>query len=141
MGKKICSWWPLRRKPSHPRTSHGVCVLPAGLSISDRAGSQPIGIVLTIIGVVVLDFCADSSEGPIRAYLLDVADAEEQDMALNIHAFSAGKTPKTHRHVRQRSSVCSSTPSNKFTANYTMQLFWLQVESKLVFIIIIGKVN
>nr|XP_057940732.1 solute carrier family 45 member 4 [Doryrhamphus excisus]XP_057940733.1 solute carrier family 45 member 4 [Doryrhamphus excisus] len=61
-----------------------------GLSIGDRAGSQPIGIVLTVLGVVVLDFCADACDGPIRAYLLDVADAEEQDMALNIHAFSAG---------------------------------------------------
>uniref|UniRef100_A0A3B4Y150 Solute carrier family 45 member 4 n=1 Tax=Seriola lalandi dorsalis TaxID=1841481 RepID=A0A3B4Y150_SERLL len=61
-----------------------------GLSIGDSLGSQPIGIVLTVLGVVVLDFCADASEGPIRAYLLDVADTEEQDMALNIHAFSAG---------------------------------------------------
>uniref|UniRef100_A0A665WJW2 Solute carrier family 45 member 4-like n=1 Tax=Echeneis naucrates TaxID=173247 RepID=A0A665WJW2_ECHNA len=61
-----------------------------GLSIGDSPGSQPIGIVLTVLGVVVLDFCADASEGPIRAYLLDVADSEEQDMALNIHAFSAG---------------------------------------------------
>uniref|UniRef100_A0A669PU18 Solute carrier family 45 member 4 n=1 Tax=Phasianus colchicus TaxID=9054 RepID=A0A669PU18_PHACC len=51
---------------------------------------QPIGIVLTVLGVVVLDFCADATEGPIRAYLLDVVDSEEQDMALNIHAFSAG---------------------------------------------------
>ncbi|KAM9852110.1 solute carrier family 45 member 4-like [Aulostomus maculatus] len=61
-----------------------------GLSIGDSPGSQTIGIVLTVVGVVVLDFCADASEGPIRAYLLDVADTEEQDMALNIHAFSAG---------------------------------------------------
>ncbi|CAJ1062159.1 solute carrier family 45 member 4-like isoform X4 [Xyrichtys novacula] len=61
-----------------------------GLSIGDRPSSQPIGIVLTVLGVVVLDFCADASDGPIRAYLLDVADTEEQDMALNIHAFSAG---------------------------------------------------
>ncbi|XP_030014547.1 solute carrier family 45 member 4-like isoform X2 [Sphaeramia orbicularis] len=61
-----------------------------GLSIGDSPGSQTIGIVLTVFGVVVLDFCADASEGPIRAYLLDVADTEEQDMALNIHAFSAG---------------------------------------------------
>uniref|UniRef100_A0A4W5P580 Solute carrier family 45 member 4 n=1 Tax=Hucho hucho TaxID=62062 RepID=A0A4W5P580_9TELE len=48
------------------------------------------GIVLTVLGVVVLDFSADATEGPIRAYLLDVADTEEQDMALNIHAFSSG---------------------------------------------------
>ncbi|KAK2830457.1 hypothetical protein Q5P01_018388 [Channa striata] len=61
-----------------------------GLSLGDEQGRQPIGIVLTVLGVVVLDFCADATEGPIRAYLLDVADAEEQDMALNIHAASAG---------------------------------------------------
>uniref|UniRef100_A0A3Q2PJI9 Solute carrier family 45 member 4 n=1 Tax=Fundulus heteroclitus TaxID=8078 RepID=A0A3Q2PJI9_FUNHE len=61
-----------------------------GLSVGDSPNSQPIGIVLTVVGVVVLDFCADASEGPIRAYLLDVADADEQDMALNIHGLSAG---------------------------------------------------
>ncbi|XP_029022387.1 solute carrier family 45 member 4 [Betta splendens] len=61
-----------------------------GLSLGDEKGRQPVGVVLTVLGVVVLDFCADATEGPIRAYLLDVADAEEQDMALNIHAASAG---------------------------------------------------
>ncbi|XP_054619361.1 solute carrier family 45 member 4 [Dunckerocampus dactyliophorus] len=61
-----------------------------GLSLGDVPGRQPIGIVLTVLGVVVLDFCADATEGPIRAYLLDVADTEDQDMALNIHAASAG---------------------------------------------------
>lgn len=61
-----------------------------GLSMGDEQGRQPIGIVLTVLGVVVLDFSADASEGPIRAYLLDVADSDEQDMALNIHAASAG---------------------------------------------------
>lgn len=72
--------------------------------MGDEQGRQPIGIVLTVLGVVVLDFCADATEGPIRAYLLDVADTEEQDMALNIHAASAGieflqekkKKRKTH---------------------------------------------
>uniref|UniRef100_A0A8C9WTT6 Solute carrier family 45 member 4 n=1 Tax=Sander lucioperca TaxID=283035 RepID=A0A8C9WTT6_SANLU len=61
-----------------------------GLAMGDEQGRQPIGIVLTVLGVVVLDFSADATEGPIRAYLLDVADTEEQDMALNIHAASAG---------------------------------------------------
>ncbi|XP_012503392.1 PREDICTED: solute carrier family 45 member 4 [Propithecus coquereli] len=61
-----------------------------GLALGDVPGRQPIGIVLTVLGVVVLDFSADATEGPIRAYLLDVVDSEEQDMALNIHAFSAG---------------------------------------------------
>lgn len=58
--------------------------------MGDEQGRQPIGIVLTVLGVVVLDFSADASEGPIRAYLLDVANSDEQDMALNIHAASAG---------------------------------------------------
>ncbi|XP_056271968.1 solute carrier family 45 member 4 [Pseudoliparis swirei] len=61
-----------------------------GLSMGDEQGRQPIGIVLTVLGVVVLDFSADATEGPIRAYLLDVANPEEQNMALNIHAASAG---------------------------------------------------
>uniref|UniRef100_A0A8C8FPN2 Solute carrier family 45 member 4 n=1 Tax=Oncorhynchus tshawytscha TaxID=74940 RepID=A0A8C8FPN2_ONCTS len=61
-----------------------------GLAVGDVPNNQPIGIVLTVLGVVVLDFSADATEGPIRAYLLDVADTEEQDMALNIHAFSSG---------------------------------------------------
>ncbi|XP_051991799.1 solute carrier family 45 member 4-like [Xyrauchen texanus] len=61
-----------------------------GLALGDVPNNQPIGIVMTVLGVVVLDFCADATEGPIRAYLLDVADTDEQDMALNIHAFSAG---------------------------------------------------
>ena len=68
------------------------CGSLSGLSIGDSSNKQPIGIILTVIGVVVLDFCADASEGPIRAYLLDVADTEEQDMALNIHGLSAGRT-------------------------------------------------
>ncbi|XP_062848510.1 solute carrier family 45 member 4 [Trichomycterus rosablanca] len=61
-----------------------------GLAVGDFPGNQPIGIVLTVLGVVVLDFCLDALDGPIRSYLLDVADVEEQDMALNIHAFAAG---------------------------------------------------
>lgn len=61
-----------------------------GLSLGDTLGDQPIGIVLTVLGVVILDFCLDGLDGPIRSYLLDVAEGEEQDMALNIHAFSAG---------------------------------------------------
>lgn len=67
-------------------------VFSSGLSVGDTPNKHTIGIVLTVLGVVVLDFCADASEGPIRAYLLDVADTDEQDIALNIHAFSAGKS-------------------------------------------------
>lgn len=114
---------------------------PAGLSIGDRPGSQPLGIVLTIVGVVVLDFCADASEGPIRAYLLDVADTEEQDMALNIHACSAGETPNTHKPLQSKKllllfpwqhSRSFRLQCNTFTASHTMQLCWLQAASELL---------
>lgn len=77
-----------------------LCGVLLGLSVGDTPSSQPIGIVLTVVGVVVLDFSADASEGPIRAYLLDVADTDEQDMALNIHAFSAGKTTCINGHTQ-----------------------------------------
>ncbi|XP_061674840.1 solute carrier family 45 member 4-like [Syngnathoides biaculeatus] len=76
-----------RRRPFILALCVGVLL---GLSIGDRPGNQPMGIILTVLGVIVLDFCADACDGPIRAYLLDVAETEEQDMALNIHAFSAG---------------------------------------------------
>lgn len=85
-----------RRGPSAPGrwalTAPGAA---SGLSLGDVPSRQPIGIVLTVLGVVVLDFSADATEGPIRAYLLDVVDSEEQDMALNIHAFSAGEHPSS----------------------------------------------
>ncbi|XP_023669227.1 solute carrier family 45 member 4-like [Paramormyrops kingsleyae] len=61
-----------------------------GLSVGDVPNQQLTGLILTVVGVVILDFCLDGSDGPIRAYLLDVADTEEQDIALNTHAFSGG---------------------------------------------------
>ncbi|XP_048882644.1 solute carrier family 45 member 4-like [Brienomyrus brachyistius] len=61
-----------------------------GLSVGDVPNHQLTGLILTVLGVVILDFCLDGSDGPIRAYLLDVADTEEQDIALNTHAFSGG---------------------------------------------------
>ncbi|XP_029308129.1 solute carrier family 45 member 4-like [Cottoperca gobio] len=93
-----CTLWWGRRRPFILALCVGVLLGVAlflngsliGLSVGDSPSNQPIGIVLTVLGVVVLDFSADASEGPIRAYLLDVADTDEQDMALNIHAFSAG---------------------------------------------------
>lgn len=98
-----------RRPAADEPLNFSLCLAaPAGLSIGDRPGSQPLGIVLTIVGVVVLDFCADASEGPIRAYLLDVADAEEQDMALNIHACSAGETPNAHRPLQSKKPLLLS---------------------------------
>ena len=45
---------------------------------------------MTGLGVTLLDFCADSCDSPLRALILDICSAEEQDTALNIHAFLGG---------------------------------------------------
>ncbi|XP_014352753.2 solute carrier family 45 member 4-like [Latimeria chalumnae] len=61
-----------------------------GFAFGDHPDRQPIGIILTVVGVTVLDFCADATEGPIHAYLLDVAENEERGTGLNIHALATG---------------------------------------------------
>jgi hypothetical protein len=45
---------------------------------------------LTGLGVTFLDFSADSSDSPLRAFLLDVCNPEDQDTGLNIHAILGG---------------------------------------------------
>ena len=37
-----------------------------------------------------MDFSADSCDSPLRAFLLDVCNAKDQDTGLNIHAFLGG---------------------------------------------------
>jgi solute carrier family 45 protein 1/2/4 len=49
-----------------------------------------IGVALTFLGVTVLDFSADSCDSPLRAYLLDTCNYEDQHLALNLHAFVGG---------------------------------------------------
>jgi solute carrier family 45 protein 1/2/4 len=49
-----------------------------------------IGVVLVGIGVTLLDFSADSCDSPLRAFLLDVCNPDDQDTGLNIHAFLGG---------------------------------------------------
>ena len=49
-----------------------------------------MGQVLVFIGVSLLDFSADSSDSPLRALILDVCNVDDQDTALNIHAFLGG---------------------------------------------------
>ena len=49
-----------------------------------------IAILLVGLGVTFLDFSADSSDSPLRAFLLDVCNTEDQDTGLNIHAFLGG---------------------------------------------------
>jgi solute carrier family 45 protein 1/2/4 len=42
------------------------------------------------LGVTILDFAADSSDTPLRAFLLDSCNSRDQETGLNIHAFLGG---------------------------------------------------
>uniref|UniRef100_A0A3B3CQ81 Proton-associated sugar transporter A n=1 Tax=Oryzias melastigma TaxID=30732 RepID=A0A3B3CQ81_ORYME len=58
--------------------------------LADTASNHKWGIVLTICGVVLMDFSADSADNPSHAYMMDVCSPEDQDRGLNIHALLAG---------------------------------------------------
>uniref|UniRef100_A0A8C7VP38 Proton-associated sugar transporter A n=1 Tax=Oncorhynchus mykiss TaxID=8022 RepID=A0A8C7VP38_ONCMY len=61
-----------------------------GAAVADTATNHKWGIILTICGVVLMDFCADSADNPSHAYMMDVCLPEDQDRGLNIHALLAG---------------------------------------------------
>ncbi|CAG2256218.1 SLC45A1_2_4 [Mytilus edulis] len=48
------------------------------------------GIVLTIIGVALLDFCCDAAQSPCRSYLLDVCVPEDHSAGLTSFTIMAG---------------------------------------------------
>lgn len=62
-----------------------------GGALADTATNHKWGIVLTVCGVVLMDFSADSADNPSHAYMMDVCSPEDQDRGLNIHALLAGK--------------------------------------------------
>ncbi|TRY76150.1 hypothetical protein DNTS_031482 [Danionella cerebrum] len=61
-----------------------------GSALADTALDHRWGIVLTVCGVVLMDFSADSADNPSHAYMMDVCSPEDQDRGLNIHALLAG---------------------------------------------------
>ncbi|XP_042263089.1 proton-associated sugar transporter A isoform X6 [Thunnus maccoyii] len=66
-----------------------------GSALADTASNHKWGIILTICGVVLMDFSADSADNPSHAYMMDVCSPEDQDRGLNIHALLAGQqTPQ-----------------------------------------------
>uniref|UniRef100_A0A3B4AI43 Uncharacterized protein n=1 Tax=Periophthalmus magnuspinnatus TaxID=409849 RepID=A0A3B4AI43_9GOBI len=58
--------------------------------LADTALNHKWGIILTVCGVVLMDFSADSADNPSHAYMMDVCSPEDQDRGLNIHALLAG---------------------------------------------------
>lgn len=65
--------------------------------LADTASNHKWGIVLTVCGVVLMDFSADSADNPSHAYMMDVCSPEDQDRGLNIHALLAGKIQQQQR--------------------------------------------
>lgn len=63
-----------------------------GSALADTAVNHKWGIVLTVCGVVLMDFSADSADNPSHAYMMDVCSTEDQDRGLNIHALLAGQS-------------------------------------------------
>lgn len=61
-----------------------------GSALSDTVNNHKWGIVLTVCGVVLMDFSADSADNPSHAYMMDVCSPMDQDRGLNIHALLAG---------------------------------------------------
>ncbi|XP_062842558.1 proton-associated sugar transporter A [Trichomycterus rosablanca] len=61
-----------------------------GSAVADTAVNHKWGIVLTVCGVVLMDFSADSADNPSHAYMMDLCSPEDQDRGLNIHALLAG---------------------------------------------------
>ena len=51
-----------------------------------------IGLIITVLGVVMLDYSADSCDSPSKAYMIDVCDQEDLDKGLNIRAVLGGKS-------------------------------------------------
>ncbi|KAL8198514.1 UNVERIFIED_CONTAM: hypothetical protein K2H54_014581 [Gekko kuhli] len=61
-----------------------------GTALTDTVNNHKWGIALTICGVILMDFCADSADNPSHAYMMDVCSPSDQDRGLNIHALLAG---------------------------------------------------
>lgn len=61
-----------------------------GSALADTPTNHKWGIILTVCGVVLMDFSADSADNPSHAYMMDVCSPEDQDRGLNIHALLAG---------------------------------------------------
>lgn len=86
-----------------------------GSALADTASNHKWGIVLTVCGVVLMDFSADSADNPSHAYMMDVCSPEDQDRGLNIHALLAGrKNLHSHNLMVTLSLYSSSIRDGRF---------------------------
>ncbi|XP_058066422.1 proton-associated sugar transporter A-like [Anopheles bellator] len=59
-------------------------------SAAATVGDHRWAIVFTILGTIMLDFCADSSQAPSMAYLLDVSLPEDHGQACGTYSLLSG---------------------------------------------------
>lgn len=93
-----CSWG--RRRPFILMfaciSAIGLGLIPNGkilglqLGDSDSDTHHTRAIVLTVVGLVLLDTCLDTMLSPLRAFLLDSIDTKDHDLGNNLFAMSAG---------------------------------------------------
>lgn len=93
-----------------------------GSALDDTASNHKWGIVLTVCGVVLMDFSADSADNPSHAYMMDVCSPEDQDRGLNIHALLAGK--------KTLDMVTNTCQRHCYTTFYRIELFILFIQDK-----------
>ncbi|XP_026682832.1 solute carrier family 45 member 4-like [Diaphorina citri] len=68
----------------------GTDIVHPGEVISDADYPHPWGIFFTILGTVLLDFSADASQSPARAYLLDITIKDDHARGLSTFTIMAG---------------------------------------------------
>ena len=56
-----------------------------------HVSDHSIGIIITMVGQIILDWNADSSDTPARSYMLDVFNPEDLEKALAYRALVGGK--------------------------------------------------
>ena len=59
-------------------------------SSSSSLDVNPCIIILTICGVVLLDFNCDACQSPARAYLIDTCNADDHSLGLSTFTLLAG---------------------------------------------------
>jgi solute carrier family 45, member 1/2/4 len=60
------------------------------VNVANRSNSFYWAILFTVLGTMLLDFCADNCQTPSRAYLLDMCIPEEQGRALSTFTLMSG---------------------------------------------------
>ncbi|PIK48377.1 putative proton-associated sugar transporter A-like, partial [Apostichopus japonicus] len=65
-----------------------------GLLLGDTQDSHLIGLIITLLGMFLMDFSANSGDCPARAYLIDVCCIKDTEFALSLRTLLGGSIPE-----------------------------------------------